>query len=210
MGFCIFNNLALAAAWAREQLGSVLIVDFDYHHGNGTQAWVERALHEPGAPLGFISSHAYPAYPGTGAFDESQVGEAGFIVDIPLSLSTGTDDFLAVWSFLLAPLARRIVPKTILVSAGFDFLAGDPIAGLPVAPRAVAGLCELLKAVSAECGAALAFVLEGGYSLDNMRNSGRAVAGSFRDKVTASAVPQAPLDQRLRSMVERILGSLSL
>jgi hypothetical protein len=94
MGFCVFNNIAIAAQAARERFGSTLIVDFDYHHGNGTQAWVERAMGDGRAPLGFISAHAYPAYPGTGAFSESQMRDEGFVVDIPLAHSTDTDDFI--------------------------------------------------------------------------------------------------------------------
>jgi len=210
MGFCVFNNVATAAAWARKNVGSVLIVDFDYHHGNGTQAWVERTVREPGADLGFISTHAYPAYPGTGAFNESQIIESGFVIDIPLPLGTGTEDFIAVWASLLPPLARRVAPKLILISAGFDFLSGDPIAGLPVALRAVDELCCSLQAVSAECAAPLAFVLEGGYSLENMRGSGQVVATSFRRTAARTSLqPNVPADARLRAMVSEVVKSVS-
>lgn len=208
MGFCVFNNIAVAAQSARERLGATLIVDFDYHHGNGTQAWVERALTDGGAPIGFISSHAYPAYPGTGAFSESQIVDGGFVVDIPLPLSTMTDDFIDVWSTLLPPLAAKLKPKAILVSAGFDFLAGDPIAGLPVAPRAVDALCGLIGHVAEEHRAALAFILEGGYSLDNLRQSASKVAYDFGKHSVDVHVPGASLpgDPRLRTMVSKILA----
>ncbi|HEV2037913.1 MAG TPA: hypothetical protein VGQ96_04825, partial [Candidatus Eremiobacteraceae bacterium] len=101
MGFCIFNNVAVAAAWALGERGNVLIADFDYHHGNGTQAWVERSLEGGQRGLGFLSTHAYPAYPGTGAFGESRVSDKEFVVDIPLPHSTDTEDFVAVWASLL-------------------------------------------------------------------------------------------------------------
>jgi len=208
MGFCVFNNIAVAAQAARERLGATLIVDFDYHHGNGTQAWVEHALVDGGAQIGFISTHAYPAYPGTGAFSESQDVDGGFVVDIPLPLTTMTDDFIAVWAALLPPLAAKLEPKAILVSAGFDFLAGDPIAGLPVAPRAVDALCALIGSVAQEHRAALAFILEGGYSLDNLRQSAAKVAYDFGKHSGDVHVPDAsmPGDPRLREMVSKILS----
>ncbi|MBC5825821.1 MAG: hypothetical protein GIW99_06200 [Candidatus Eremiobacteraeota bacterium] len=92
MGFCIFNNVAIAAAWAREHIGSTLVLDFDYHHGNGTQAWIERALGDGKAPIGFVSTHAFPAYPGTGRFAESRITSQGFVFDVPLAHSTETHD----------------------------------------------------------------------------------------------------------------------
>lgn len=205
MGFCVFNNVAIAAQWARRQRGNVLIVDFDYHHGNGTQAWVERALEESGGRLGFISTHAYPAYPGTGSFQECKVAANGFVIDIPLAHSTATDDFTAVWSTLLPAAARRIQPSVILISAGFDFLTGDPIAGLPVDLRAVDELCALLSAVATEQESALALVLEGGYSLENLEASGATLASAFAGNPSGGeyARKAVPQDPRLAVMVEK-------
>lgn len=210
MGFCLFNNVAIAAAWALRERGSVLIADFDYHHGNGTQAWVEQVLEQGQRGLGFLSTHAYPAYPGTGGFDESRVSDGGFVIDIPLAHATGTDDFIAVWSSLLPAVVQRIKPQTIIVSAGFDFLAGDPIAGLPIAPRAVDALCGLLGQAAAQGDATLALVLEGGYSLDNLRASGAALATDFGSASARVHVPpsQLPRNERLRSMVSEALGWL--
>jgi acetoin utilization deacetylase AcuC-like enzyme len=206
MGFCLFNNVAVAAAWALRERGSVLIADFDYHHGNGTQAWVEQALGRDARGLGFVSTHAYPAYPGTGAFDESFVNDRGFVLDIPLAHSTDTEDFVNTWTSLLSLAAARIRPRTLLVSAGFDFLAGDPIAGLPVAPRAVDALCALLGDVAAEHSAALAFVLEGGYALDNLRASGASLATNFGTSASSVHIPDAhpPRNQKLLAMVDEV------
>ena len=207
MGFCVFNNVAVAAQRLRGEDGPVLIADFDYHHGNGTQAWVERALADGGAPIGFISTHAYPAYPGTGAFSESRVEDGGFVVDVPLPLTTVTDDFVAVWSSLLPVIVKAFCPARIVVSAGFDFLTGDPIAGLPVAPRAVDSLCGLFGQTADACGASLCFVLEGGYSLANMAASGQALAHDFGAaagdvEVPASSLPSSP---HLRAIVTEAL-----
>ena len=168
-----------------------------------TQAWVERALTDGGPSLGFISTHAYPAYPGTGAFSESRVEEGGFVVDVPLPLTTITDDFVAVWSSLLPVITQRFRPARIVVSAGFDFLLGDPIAGLPVTARAVDSLCGLFGNVAEACGASLCFVLEGGYSLANMTASGLALAHDFgaasgEVAVPASSLPSSP---QLRAIV---------
>ncbi len=208
MGFCVFNNVAVAAAFALQHMGNVLIADFDYHHGNGTQAWVERALPDITSQLGFFSTHAYPAYPGTGAFRESQTTGKGFVLDIPLPHSTDTADFLAVWSNLLPVVANRIKPQAIVVSAGFDFMAGDPIAGLPIAPRAVGCLCGLLAAVASEHDASLAFILEGGYSLENLRIAGAALASSFSDGAALAGLPvaESPKDAGLQQMTAQALG----
>ena len=153
--------------------------------------------------MGFVSTHAYPAYPGTGAFGESQVSATGFVVDIPLPHSTVTDDFVGVWATLLPLAAQRIRPRAIIVSAGFDFLSGDPIAGLPVGARAVDALCGLFGDVANRHNAALAFVLEGGYSLDNLRASGSSLAYDFGKHAPDVHVPAAkPLaDPRLRDIV---------
>jgi acetoin utilization deacetylase AcuC-like enzyme len=206
MGFCLFNNVAVGAARALRTRGNVLIVDFDYHHGNGTQAWVERVLETGRSGLGFVSTHAYPAYPGTGAFDESRVEDHGFIIDIPLNHATDTEDFIHVWSHVLPLAARKLRPKIIVVSAGFDFLAGDPIAGLSVGPRAVDALCALLGSVAAEHDAPLAFVLEGGYSLDNLRASGESLARVFGVDASTAHVPAAAAlrDPRLHGMTDEI------
>jgi acetoin utilization deacetylase AcuC-like enzyme len=204
MGFCLFNNVAIAAAWALRERGNVLIADFDYHHGNGTQAWVEQELGQGTQGLGFLSTHAYPAYPGTGAFNESHIADGGFVIDIPLAHTTDTDDFVGAWANLLPVAAQRAKPRTLVVSAGFDFLAGDPIAGLPIAPRAVDALCALLGEVAAEHNASLALVLEGGYSLDNLRASGASLATDFGVAASSIHVPGAHAikDPRLRAMID--------
>ncbi|HEY5095888.1 MAG TPA: hypothetical protein VII69_12305, partial [Candidatus Eremiobacteraceae bacterium] len=143
----------------------------------------------------------------TGAFAESRVADGGFVVDVPVPLTTITDDFIAVWATLLPVIASSFRPATIIVSAGFDFLMGDPIAGLPVAGRAVDSLCGLFGQVADECGASLCFVLEGGYSIENMTASGLALARDFgcasgEVQVPVSALPSSP---HLRDIVTETL-----
>ncbi len=201
MGFCLINNVAVAGAWARRERGPILIADCDYHHGNGTQAWVERQLEAGTDGIGFISTHAYPAYPGTGAFGESHVEAGGFILDIPLTHQTDGETFVGVWQTLLSAAVRRLRPAVILVSAGFDFLAGDPIAGLPVGPPALPALFSLFAATAQEGKAALVFVLEGGYSLANMRAAGAALAKAFCVPTQPPPPPLLRQDQ-VRRMTE--------
>jgi len=130
------------------------------------------------------------------------------VIDIPLDLSTPTHDFIGVWSMLLPALAAKLRPKTIVVSTGFDFLEGDPIAGLPVGVEAVEALSALLGEVAADHDAGLAFVLEGGYSLPNLHASGRALARSFGADANRVHVPDGrmPHDMTLRAMVADVLS----
>ncbi|HXW77007.1 MAG TPA: histone deacetylase [Candidatus Eremiobacteraceae bacterium] len=210
MGFCVFNNVAIAAQAARRTRGSTLVLDFDYHHGNGTQAWAQNAIGDGGPPLGFLSTHAFPAYPGTGAFRESLMTDGGFIIDIPLGHTTDTTDFIATWASLAGPLAAQLEPAAVLVSAGFDFLAGDPIAGLPVGIDAVDALCALIGSIAQTHGASLAFILEGGYATENLRGAGERLARSFGSESGRVAVPVAarPNDIRLQRMIDDVHGWL--
>jgi acetoin utilization deacetylase AcuC-like enzyme len=204
MGFCLINNVAVAAAWARRELGPILIADCDYHHGNGTQAWVERELEAGTDGIGFISTHAYPAYPGSGAFGESHVEARGFVLDIPLTHQTDGETFVGVWQLLLPATVRRLRPTVIFVSAGFDWMAGDPIAGLPIGPQALPPLFSLFAATAQESGSALVFVLEGGYSLANMRAAGAALAKAL------CVPPQPPPPSLLRQDQVRRLSAEAL
>ncbi len=154
--------------------------------------------------------HAYPAYPGTGAYSESRYAKGAFVIDIPLPLDTGTGDFVGVWTSLLPPLAKALRPATIVVSAGFDFLQNDPIAGLPVSIESVKLLSGLIGETAAENGAAVALVLEGGYDLNNMRLSAETLARSFGQDGSRVHVPAAhmPHEEHLRRMTAEVLSWL--
>jgi acetoin utilization deacetylase AcuC-like enzyme len=164
MGFCLLNNIALAARYAQQVHGlkRVAIVDFDVHHGNGTQD----AFYEDPSVL-FISSHQSPLYPGTGAMGDIGGGEGrGYTVNIPLTPQSGDVIFAGVYEKIVAPLLRRYQPELILVSAGFDAHWIDPLAQLNVSLMGFNDVTRQLIAYADElCGGRIVFVMEGGYDL---------------------------------------------
>ncbi|HET9028746.1 MAG TPA: histone deacetylase [Candidatus Aquilonibacter sp.] len=165
MGFCLFNNAAIAArAHQSRHGGTVLVVDFDYHHGNGTQDIV-------GDGLSYVSTHASPAYPGTG-FENESYGDA-LLANVPLPVTgISTEAFVAVWERLLALVAAELRPQAIVVSAGFDYVAGDPVGDLGVDVDAAAALARAINRVGYEyCHGRVAYVLEGGYAIDALTSS---------------------------------------
>jgi acetoin utilization deacetylase AcuC-like enzyme len=186
MGFCLFNSIAVAAAHARAAgLARVAIVDFDVHHGNGTQA----AFYRDPSVL-FVSSHQFPYYPGTGAATE--VGEgpgAGFTVNLPLEAGAGDADLDEAYRAVAVPILDQFAPQLVLVSAGFDAHADDPLAALRMSPAGFANLARLLKGVAARhAGGRIVFVTEGGYDLDALDASLHAVL-----ETAASASPDLPV-----------------
>jgi acetoin utilization deacetylase AcuC-like enzyme len=175
MGFCLFNTVAVAAAGALARgLQRVLIVDFDVHHGNGTQsifAGDRRVL--------YISSHAWPFYPGTGALQEAGEGDArGFTVNLPMPMGCGDGEYAHLYREVVVPVGRAFDPELVLVSAGFDAYVDDPLAGMRLT---AAGYGELAAAcLDTARGAArgrAVFVVEGGYDTDGLARGAAAVVG---------------------------------
>jgi acetoin utilization deacetylase AcuC-like enzyme len=161
MGFCLFNSIAVAALHARRQhgLARIAVADFDVHHGNGTQAafW-----HDPA--LFFASSHQSPLYPGSGARHER--GAAGNIANAPLEPGSGSKEFRAAWSRDLLPAIDAFAPDLLLVSAGFDAHAADPLAQMRLEADDYAWLTrELVALADRHCGGRIVSTLEGGYDL---------------------------------------------
>ena len=173
MGFCLFNSIAVGAAWARANgVGKVAIVDFDVHHGNGTQA----IFYDDPTVL-FVSSHQHPYYPGTGAADEVGSGAgAGFTVNLPLEVGAGDADFDEVFRRIAVPVLDAFAPELVLVSAGFDAHASDPLGGCRMSADGFANLARLLTGVAARhAGGRLVYVTEGGYDIDGLMASLNAV-----------------------------------
>jgi len=164
MGFCLLNNVAIAAAHALARgLSRVAIVDWDVHHGNGTQDVFWR----DGRVL-FVSLHQWPMYPGTGAADQVGVGEGrGRTINIPLSRGADDGVYAAAIERIVAPALRRFAPELVLISAGFDGHARDPLADMALSEEGYRTMAAALRAVAEEgpAGGRVAVFLEGGYDL---------------------------------------------
>jgi acetoin utilization deacetylase AcuC-like enzyme len=193
MGFCLFNNVAVAAEAARRHGAErVLVLDWDVHHGNGTQH-----VFEARRDVLFCSSHQFPYYPGTGAPDETGLGEGrGYTVNVALPGGRGDADYGAVFHDVFLPIARGFRPDVVLVSAGFDPHRADPIGGMNVTERGFAAMASAMKQLASEvCEGRLVLLLEGGYDLDALGNSVHAcvevLAGQRRDDFPDGVSPEA-------------------
>jgi acetoin utilization deacetylase AcuC-like enzyme len=170
MGFCLFNNVAIAARYALAECGleRVLIMDFDVHHGNGTQDEFEA---DPAVM--YISTHQYPYYPGTGHWNETGYGEGeGSIINVPLEGGVGNEGFARIFQEIVAPAAWRFQPQLILVSAGYDAHWDDPLAYMQLSVGGYAAIARALNDLARElCAGRIVFTLEGGYHLDALAYS---------------------------------------
>lgn len=173
MGFCLFNNIAIGAHYARQKyhLDRILIADWDLHHGNGTQS----AFYEDSHVL-FFSTHQYPYYPGSGSVDENGSGKGkGFTINVPLPGGQGDQDFAAIYQEVLRPIAVEFKPQLILVSAGYDIYFQDPLGAMNVTPEGFAALTSLIMDMAqSSCQGKVVITLEGGYHLNGLRDSVRA------------------------------------
>ena len=164
MGFCLFNNVALAARYLEKVYGleRIMIVDIDAHHGNGTQ----KAFYTTDTVL-FVSLHQFPGFPGTGRLNEVGAGRGeGFNFNIPLAKGSGDNDFALAVDGIVRPVAHEYEPEALLVSCGFDLYRHDRLAGMNGTPEGYALMTRFLKEIAVDlCGGRLVYVLEGGYNL---------------------------------------------
>jgi acetoin utilization deacetylase AcuC-like enzyme len=199
MGFCLFNNVAVAAAWLRQRgIRRIAIVDWDLHHGNGTQH-----LFEADPDLLYVSTHQWPFYPGTGAAEEVGVGAgAGRTLNLPFPAGFGDAEYARAFDEVVAPVVRQFAPEFILVSAGFDCDHRDPLGSMAVTPAGFAAMARCCVALARESARGrLVAALEGGYDVTAIVEGVDA---------TLAAMSGAPSDRRLATgdarRAERVLA----
>jgi acetoin utilization deacetylase AcuC-like enzyme len=202
MGFCFFNNAAVAAhdVLSREEVDRVAVFDWDVHHGNGTQdIFYDRE------DVCYLSVHEEGLYPGTGEIEETgaDAGE-GTTLNVPLPAGAGDADYLHVTDELLAPALERYDPDLLLVSAGFDAHRHDPISRMRVSTEGYALLTDRMRDVVDDAGAALAFVLEGGYGLDTLSDGVSVVHETFDGR--SPVEPDETPDGDVEELVDEVRG----
>jgi len=202
MGFCLFNNVAVGAARALDQgVRRVMILDFDVHHGNGTQSifWEDPRIL-------YISSHEYPFYPGTGAPQEVGEGRGrGFTVNIALPAGCGDAEYAALYREVVVPIGRSFDPQLVLVSAGFDPHVDDPLAGMRVT---AAGFGAVMTAcLEAAASGKVVVTLEGGYDLEGIATSGAEVMRRLRGEPASELSERSSLGDRLVTQYRRLFAS---
>jgi acetoin utilization deacetylase AcuC-like enzyme len=213
MGFCLFNNIAVAARSLCENHGldRVLIMDWDVHHGNGTQHIFSRDR-----KVLYVSTHQWPFYPGTGRVEEVGVGEGkGFTLNVPLPAGCGDGEYLDAFIRLIEPVCRQFEPQFVLVSAGFDAHLRDPLASMQVSEEGFACMARVLLRIAAEhAGGRFAAVLEGGYDIDALCASVARVLKEMQGEklgetmpVTMSDCPAVPRVAEVHSQYWDLTGA---
>lgn len=201
MGFCLFNNVAVGAEYLRRRhgIGRVLVVDWDLHHGNGTQHMFER---DPGVL--YVSMHQYPYYPGTGDAHEVGTGEGeGRTVNVPLPAGCGDAEYGEAFARIVEPIAHAFAPEFVLISAGFDAHARDPLGGMLLTESGYQSMTRrLLQVAGASAGGRCVAVLEGGYDLGAVRACAQAVVRELH--ADASPPTEATPRSRVASLLDQV------
>jgi acetoin utilization deacetylase AcuC-like enzyme len=203
MGFCLFNNIAIGAHYLlrRHGLSRIMILDWDIHHGNGTQ----NAFYDSQQVL-YCSSHQYPYYPGSGAVEEVGSGSGrGFTINIPLPGGQGDTDYLFLYSKILQPVVAEFRPEFILVSAGYDIYFRDPLGAMEVTPAGFARLTALLKSLAAAtCDGRLLLVLEGGYHIQGIADSVKQTIMALASPVLPDSAGSLHVTPQVQQIVDRV------
>jgi acetoin utilization deacetylase AcuC-like enzyme len=202
MGFCLFANLAVAARHALDSLGAsrVFVLDWDVHHGNGTNT-----IFHASRELLFCSIHRYPFWPGSGPLEDVGSGDGeGFSLNLPVPAGTREDAFLSLVEHVCAPAVRQFEPDLILISAGYDAHRDDPLGGLALETSSYAAMAGQLRALGEELGAPVGAVLEGGYDLRALANSVVATMEALGgDGSSPGAAARHPLAERAAGVLGR-------
>ena len=203
MGFCLFNTVAIGARHVRRHYGAerVLIMDWDVHHGNGTQ----EAFYRDRSVL-YLSTHQYPYYPGTGAAEEVGEGDGeGYTVNVPLPAGCGDGEYLRAFREIVVPIAEKYTPDWILVSAGFDPHARDPLGGMNVTESGFGAMASMLLDLAEQhAGGKIGFLLEGGYDLAALKNSVVSVLEQMKGRRTSDG-PEGRGGEAVEPLIRRVL-----
>jgi acetoin utilization deacetylase AcuC-like enzyme len=205
MGFCLFNNVAIAARAVQADcgVGKILILDWDVHHGNGTQH-----TFEDDPSVLYFSTHQFPYYPGTGDFGETGTGRGeGTTVNVPLPAGCGDTEYVGVLRRILAPIARQFAPELILVSCGFDAHRDDPLASMDVSAAGYRTMTRIVRSLADElCESRLVFVLEGGYAASSLIEGTTAVVSEMTSQTPADEEENSTLaaGSMLRFAVDQV------
>jgi acetoin utilization deacetylase AcuC-like enzyme len=203
MGFCLFNTMAIGAEYLKRTYGvkKILIMDWDVHHGNGTQD----AFYDDPSVL-FISTHQFPFYPGSGAINEVGINAGeGYTINVPLPAGCADGEYLEVFDEIVVPAAEKFEPEWILVSAGFDPHRRDPLGGMGVTEEGFRAMAQKLLVLAERfTNGRIAFLLEGGYDLAGLRDSVAAVLDAMQNRRDEPSQSMDISQSRIQPLLRRI------